>query len=198
MLVNRVLIAALLAANIACSAETSTPSRALAADNNVSTVQANNCRFSREKITLIGNLPSAKQVDSQKGIDADSNELVQTQSFSYNNGDKVVVEQKFCDMYNLTVSYSLNVLSKSDFQDALDRIDYIVKSVHQDYELKAPLKLVVDMLMNQNRFSINMPFDIAIPGHAAKSKDFVEQNIAFNIVGEAGGQINFYVGLGGE
>lgn len=160
------------------------------------TVTLPNCAITEADIHVIAEFEGAKLRDQKTGVDSDSREPLLVQTFAFDNGDVAVAEQKYCDMYNLGVSYRLATLDKEKFQKGLDNIDLLIPLVNQDYKLKAPLKLVVDMLMNQQQLSLEQSFDIALPDQVVVSTTSVEHSLAFRPVEGAGAQLNFYFGIG--
>ncbi|PKM45693.1 MAG: hypothetical protein CVV05_05375 [Gammaproteobacteria bacterium HGW-Gammaproteobacteria-1] len=160
-----------------------------------------NCAYA-EKVTYhLPALENATYLSEAKGVDPDSQEETITHTIQYANGDTAILEQKYCSMYNFQLSYKIKKLNRTNFEHSLNNIDKLIRDVQQDYKLKAPLKDVVDMTMNQRGLSIDSAFSYDLPAQAAKSSERVEQTISFAPHGRNGSfdaEIEFYFGLGGE
>ncbi len=159
------------------------------------------CAYTTKVIYHLPALGGATYLSEVKGTDPDSQEETVTHTIQFSNGDTATLEQKYCSMYNFQLSYKLKKLDKRNFEQSLDNIDKLIRSVKQDYKLKAPLKDVVNMTMNQKNLSINSAFSYDLPAQAVKSSEYVEHNISFtprkdNEPYDA--KVEFYFALGGE
>lgn len=159
------------------------------------------CFYSDRVMWSLNDVHGGKVLSETKDTDQESEEVTYTHAIEFDNQDAASIEQKYCSMYNLSVTYKMKKLDERNFKKALDTIDEIARSVRQDYRLKAPLKSVVDMTMNQNKLSIDSAFDIGLPAQAVNSSEYVEHSIGFRPLAESDAfdaEIEFYFGLGGE
>jgi hypothetical protein len=159
------------------------------------------CAYAKKVTYHLPTSEIATYLSETKGVDPDSQEETITHTIQYANGDTAILEQKFCSMYNFQLSYKIKKLNRTNFEHSLNNIDKLIRGVQQDYMLKAPLKDVVDMTMNQRGLSINAAFSYDLPAQVAKSSDHVEHTISFaphENNGAFGAEVEFYFGLGGE
>jgi len=159
------------------------------------------CAYAKKVAYHLPTFENATYIGETKGVDPDSQEETITHTIQYANGDTAILEQKFCSMYNFQLSYKIKKLNRTNFEHSLNNIDKLIRGVQQDYMLKAPLKDVVDMTMNQRGLSINAAFSYDLPAQVAKSSDHVEHTISFaphENNGAFGAEVEFYFGLGGE
>ena len=159
------------------------------------------CAYAGKVVYHLPVLDNAKYLREVKGIDPDSQEETVTHTIQFANGDTATLEQKYCSMYNFQLSYEIKKLNKQNFEYCLVNIDKLIRSVQQDYQLKAPLKDVVDMAMNQRSLSIDSAFSYDLPAQVVKSHEYVENTISFTphkANETAGAKVEFYFGIGGE
>jgi hypothetical protein len=160
-----------------------------------------NCDYSSSVIAHLSALDNASTISEVTGIDPDSHEKTITHSFKFDNGDMATIEQKYCSMYNFQLSYKIKKLNKDNFNQSLINIDNLIHSVQQDYHLKAPLNVIINMTMNQKKLTLNSTFSYDIPPQAVSSTELVENSISFHPLKENdtyNAEIEFYFGLGGE
>lgn len=164
-------------------------------------VDVQDCVYATKVIYHLPSADGSAYLSEVRGIDPRSKEQTVTHTIQFSNGDAAILEQKYCSMYNFQLIYKIKKLNKKNFVYCLDNIDKLIRSVQQDYMLKAPLKDVVDMTMNQRGLSINAAFSYDLPAQAANSSEYVEHTISFSPHGSngpLGAEVEFYFGLGGE
>lgn len=159
------------------------------------------CTYSPKVISHFPPPENGEVLSEIMGVDPDSQEKTITHTFQYTNGDTATIEQKYCSMYNLHISYNIKTLDDNNFDRSLSAIGNIIRDAQQDYQLKAPLQAIVDMTMNQKKLSINAAYEYDLPYQSVKSSENVEHSISFKpLEGDEPfeGNVTFYVGLGGE
>ncbi|WP_299597996.1 hypothetical protein [uncultured Microbulbifer sp.] len=163
--------------------------------------EALDCKYTDRVIEDIAIPLDGKLVEKRESVDPNSDEPVYTYTILFQNQDSMKVEQKFCDMYNMSVTYRMKHLDRKEFDASLNRIKQIADNAKQDYQLKAPLSAIVDMTMNQRGLSLGAAFDVGLPSQAASSNENVEHSVSFKPLptSEAyAAELGFYFGIGGE
>lgn len=159
------------------------------------------CDITLSSTNTLGNIEDAVISEPVHSIDPDSGEHVLTQTVDYQNGDSATIKQSFCYLYNFKAEYSLKRVSNENFNLALSRIDHLILNAKQDYQLKAALVDVVELMMNLNGFNTNTPFDYGLPVQAVISSHYVEHGLSFKTAIEntaAPAMIDVYFSLGGQ
>lgn len=203
----------LLLTNVACSADVSTNKTNPETTNAQKVIKKQEetklastdtaCAISSASISIPTaiDLGSVKSVAEKTFKDISSNENVIEHTVVFTNGDEAILNQKYCSMYNFTADYKIKSINKNSFQAALDNIQKLTEAVKQDFKLKAPLKLFVDMEMNKNNYSLDQSFEFSLSDKAIKSGEYVETNILFEKPESSANheaRIEFYFGLGGQ
>ena len=171
---------------------------------NVASAQINDsakCFYAGRVVLDLDDPSGGKIIKRVEGVDEDSEEATYTYTIEFDNRDVASAEQKYCSMYNMSVSYRIRKLDKENLGKALDAIYEIAKSVKQDYQLKRPLRVVFDMAMNQNRLSLDSAFDLGLPTQSVSYREYVEHGINFKPLTESNefdAEVEFYFSLGGE
>jgi hypothetical protein len=159
------------------------------------------CDYTSKVVYHLPEIKDATYLSEVKGVDPDSQEETVTHTIQFANEDTATLEQKYCSMYNFQLRYKIKELNQRNFEHCLDAIDKVIRAVKQDYKLKAPLKSVVDMNMNQRGLSLKSPFSFGLPAQAVNSSEYVENTITFTPQkgeGQFDAEVEFYFGLGGE
>ncbi len=131
-----------------------------------------------------------KNINFYKWVDRiskDNGEYITTLYITYDNGNTVTIEHKYCDMYNFEVSY---FVADPDFSYSKENISGIMTQYFELYSVKKlSFTPTLDMILKNNlkdfKYSGNERVELIIEQHPLTSAGTYRR------------LINFYIGIGG-
>jgi len=153
--------------------------------------------------------PSGSEIQKAvwaKNTDADSGEHISRLSIRYKNKDMLVVEHKFCDMYNFETKYTATKAKLSATEIAQSIAAHIKYSAIQPGFKNSLQSIVLNELKVQG-FKPQQALSIGLPVEQVSYNDIVEYGIEYTPgEGAKDGQSNaiesaaliFYLSVGGE
>lgn len=164
----------------------------------------NNCNYTKDfvKHTNIKDLNILSQ-SWKNTIDPDSDEYVTTHKIRYKNGNKAIIEHKFCEMYNYELNY---FIADNKFKTTPKNIGKLVNKIYQQstavkIHFKIPLNIAITDKLTHSGFSQSKLFDfeLSVPDSGNQN---IEQAISYTVIKKPSSKykskINYYLGVGGE
>lgn len=174
---------------------------ALALAASISCQAVSECNIDRKNIVLIGSAPPLNSYYKSESVDPSSEELVTTEFLVFPNGDQATVEQKYCDMYNLEISYLIkNIIDSKQNQIALGNIEKILSTLKPSVKYKKTLNAIIEDTIAQYKIDTSKGFSFGLSADNISVNDSAEHQISLTPIKDSNlysATYNYYIGIGG-
>ncbi len=145
---------------------------------------------------------SANHYYLRESQDPDSDETVLTEYLVLNNGSTATLEHKFCDMYNLEISYlNSQAVDKNTIKDLTSQLNQWLVNAPVKLTFKKPFSEIVNSTLSESQKKLEQTFSISLPDDKLDANASVEYELGFSPVANSSlysSMFNLYLGVGGE
>lgn len=165
------------------------------------TTATNACNFTRESIVLSEPKDTAI-INSywQHTQDADTEEYIDRLFIAYKNGDAVVIEHKYCSIYNFKASY---FSTSGEHTASIEKLDQLMINLQIFNALAAKLSVApndrVTAQLKKSTFDPEKPYRVNFDAADKAAENDVSYSFSYDPLGSLGmlgSMVSLYVGYG--
>jgi hypothetical protein len=138
---------------------------------------------------------SAKRYDAEQG-----DERVFREELIGVNGDRIVIEQSYCHMYNYTLTYLLLGDKKpTSLVESLPVLDDLIAKAKAHEALTLSFSEIVLESLSMSQKMLKEPFSLGLPPQFTSTTESVEYSFDYRPIenSEYGAEFKIYIGVGG-